>query len=110
MAGGQSVAAFANGLLQLRCDRANGYVILDRRVSVPGNASVTITTSATTRALPATGVNSPAPAIRIAMPARDPLLDAMAFSRGRFALATTGQPTLYVPSWPEVSRVIEDCR
>ena len=22
----------------------------------------------------------------------------------------TGLPTLYVPSWPEISRVIEDCR
>jgi hypothetical protein len=34
----------------------------------------------------------------------------MAFSRGRFAIETAGLPTLYVPSWPEVSRVVEDCR
>ena len=44
------------------------------------------------------------------MPARDPLLDAMAFSKGRFALEVAGLPTLYVPSYPEVTRVIEDCR
>ncbi len=42
--------------------------------------------------------------------ASDSLLDAMAISRGRFAVETGGEPTLYVPSWPEVTRVIEDCR
>jgi hypothetical protein len=44
------------------------------------------------------------------LPSRDPLLDAMAFSKGRFAIETPGLPTLYIPSWPEVTRVIEDCR
>jgi len=42
--------------------------------------------------------------------ARDPLLDAIAFSRGRFALEAAGLETLYLPAWPELSRVIEDCR
>ena len=41
---------------------------------------------------------------------RDPLLDAMAISKGRFAVETAGFATLYLPSWPEVTRVIEDCR
>ena len=40
---------------------------------------------------------------------RDPLLDAIALSKGRFAVEA-GRETLYVPAWPEVSRVIEDCR
>jgi hypothetical protein len=40
----------------------------------------------------------------------DPLLDAMALSKGRFAVETEGLPTLYLPSYAEVSRVIEDCR
>lgn len=44
------------------------------------------------------------------LPANDPILDAMAFSKGRFAIETAGQQTLYLPSWPEVTRVIEDCR
>ncbi len=43
-------------------------------------------------------------------PAGDPLLDAMALSKGRFAVETQGMPTLYLPSWAEVTRVIEDCR
>jgi hypothetical protein len=41
--------------------------------------------------------------------ARDPLLDAIAFSKGRFAIEAGGE-TLYVPAYPEISRVIEDCR
>ena len=42
--------------------------------------------------------------------ARDPLLDAMALTKGRFAVETPGFPTIYVPAWAEVTRVIEDCR
>lgn len=48
--------------------------------------------------------------IAVDLPARDPLLDAMAISKGRFAVEVAGEPTLYIPSWPEVTRVIEDCR
>ena len=44
------------------------------------------------------------------VPASDRLLDAMALSKGRFAVEVTGAPTLYLPSWAEVTRVIEDCR
>ena len=44
------------------------------------------------------------------VPARDPLLDAMALSKGRFAVDIAGGGTLYLPSWAEVTRVIEDCR
>lgn len=40
----------------------------------------------------------------------DPLLDAMALSKGRFAVEVEGLPTLYLPSHAEVSRVVEDCR
>ncbi len=42
--------------------------------------------------------------------ADDPILDAIAFSKGRFAIETAGRETLYLPAYPEVSRVIEDCR
>ena len=40
----------------------------------------------------------------------DPVLDAMVFSRGRFAVEAPGTPLLVVPAWPEPARVIEDCR
>ncbi|MFC3100812.1 hypothetical protein [Altererythrobacter lauratis] len=42
--------------------------------------------------------------------ARDAILDAMAFSRGRFALEVQGGRALYLPSYPEITRVLEDCR
>ena len=41
---------------------------------------------------------------------RDPLLDAMAITKGRFAIEVEGFEPLYLPAWTEVSRVIEDCR
>ncbi|MFD1610703.1 hypothetical protein ACFSCW_02685 [Sphingomonas tabacisoli] len=45
----------------------------------------------------------------IVFAARDPMLDRIAYSRGRFMLQASAQE-LIVPSWPEISRVIEDCR
>lgn len=42
--------------------------------------------------------------------ATDPLLDAIAFSRGHFAVGLSGSAPLYPPSYPEITRVIEDCR
>jgi hypothetical protein len=44
------------------------------------------------------------------LPVSDPLLDQMAFSRGRFLVTIEGGPSLVVPAWPEVGHVIEDCR
>ena len=44
------------------------------------------------------------------LPAKDPLFDAIALTRGRFVLAARGQEPLYLPAWAEVTRVIEDCR
>ena len=71
---------------------------------------MTIQTSTLSRTLSAQAEPGPPPVIALTLAARDGLLDAMAFSRGRFAVETAGLPTLYVPSWTEVSRVIEDCR
>jgi hypothetical protein len=106
-AGGRSSAVFANGLLQLRCERERGVVVLARRGNADGPVPMTVLTSAMTRTVNAAGS---AQEIAIALPVRDPLLDAMAFSRGHFALEVAGVATIYPPSWPEVSRVIEDCR
>lgn len=40
----------------------------------------------------------------------DPVLDAIAFSRGRFAVVAAPAPILIMPSWAEPARAIEDCR
>ena len=53
---------------------------------------------------PATGVVS----VRLA--ASDAMLDAIVFSRARFAVTLTGSPQLVLPNEPELTRVIEDCR
>lgn len=42
--------------------------------------------------------------------AGDQLLDAIAFSRGRFGLEVPGLPPLVLPAYPELTRVVEDCR
>jgi len=104
-AGGRSVARFADGLFSIRCEQGN--VVLARRGSGEGRTPVSISTSAMTRTLSGAGSASE---IAITLTAHDPLLDAMAFSRGHFAVEVAGLAPLYVPSWPEVSRVIEDCR
>lgn len=62
------------------------------------------------RGVAAVSIGGPLPTIVARIPARDPLLDAMAFSRGRFAVEVSALPTLYVPAYPEVTRAIEDCR
>lgn len=106
----RSVARFAGGALVLSCDPNARTVTLFRQGSAQGPVPVTIMASDIARQLTGAPVSGPPPAISVTFPAADSFLDAMAFSRGRFAVETAGLPTLYVPSWPEVSRVIEDCR
>lgn len=83
--------------LSLRCDRATRTVTIIRPGVAPGVLQVA--TSSTTRNLPVGG----------RLLANDLLLDAIAFSRGRF-LVSGGGVTLAIPSWPEAARSIEDCR
>lgn len=55
-----------------------------------------------------TGPNDGPPVLTLA--ARDPLLDAIAFSRGRFVVEAEGRARLILPADPAISRVVEDCR
>ena len=110
MEAGRSIARFAAGQLVLACDRAQRVVTLSRPATAPGPVIVTVQTSNLLRALTATPREGANPTVAVDIAASDPLLDAMAFSRGRFVVETAGLPTLVVPSWTEVSRVVEDCR
>jgi len=107
---GQSVARFAGNLLVLRCDRAGAAVRIEQASSAERAVPMTVQTETTRRTLSAAPSSSAPGTVSVSLAARDPLLDAMAFSRGRFAVFTAQEPALYVPSWPEVSRVVEDCR
>lgn len=97
-------------LAGLRCDRAAGRIALTRAGAAQGPLPLTITTSSFTRSFSANPEAGPTPQIGLALTARDAVLEAMAFSRGRFVIEVAGLPTLYLPAWPEIGRVIEDCR
>jgi len=95
----------------LRCDRANRLVSLGRVSGQQGQQPMQIRTETLTRLLTAAPRRGSMETLLAAdLPAADALLDAMAISKGRFAVEVPGETTLYLPSWPEVTRVIEDCR
>ena len=87
----------------------NRRIELVRHGPFTADALMTVRTEHASRNLTTTRTPDNA-AVRAVLAATDPLLDAMAFSKGRFAIETPGAPALYLPSWPEVTRVIEDCR
>lgn len=93
----------------LSCDQARQRIALARKSRASAPVVMSIRTETMDRTLTAKPRDDHA-LVLVALPASDPLFDAMAFSRGRFAVETEGEPTLYLPSWPEVTRVIEDCR
>lgn len=92
---GGPAAAFAGAALLLRCDPARREVALVRTGAA---GPLTVRTS------------YGAASVAAALPAADPRLDEIAFSRGRFTVEAEGLPTLVVPAWAEPARVIEDCR
>ena len=91
-------------VLVMRCDRAGQRVRLIWATAAAGPVTVLTTDGATPRAAGRSEAG-----LEVDFATRDPLLDQMAFSRGRFMLLAGGQAVI-VPAWPEVSRVIEDCR
>lgn len=96
-------------LLTLRCDLATRTVEIARYAAVAAQPLI-VRAEAMERSIGAALTAEASPRLVARVPARDPLLDAMAFSKGRFAVEVGGLPTLYVPPYPEVTRVIEDCR
>jgi hypothetical protein len=113
---GETLAAFfetGNDIeFVLRCDKATGMVRIGRFISSPDTANrlMRITTETSTRQLQARPVANAVLVAAAELDPRDPLLDAMALTKGRFAVEVEGERTLYLPAWAEVTRVIEDCR
>ena len=109
---GGSQASFSdasgNSQLWLQCTRAT------RRVSIAKRASsaapfINVWTSSMSRSVPS-AFNPATGRLTIELAAYDPLLDAIAGSRGRVGFTVPAQPPLVVPPWAEATRVIEDCR
>jgi hypothetical protein len=98
---GGSEARFGGRFL-IRCDRNMRRVTLRRiqPMTMPA-AAVVITTDLAVNAVPADGI----------LANTNRLLDAIAFSRGRFIVSGGGSASqLVVPSSPEAARTIDDCR
>jgi hypothetical protein len=111
-----SVALFgpngADASFIIRCDSGARRIYLSRAGSFLGGDS-SVMTIRTSTAMKSFGVknNGDTPAyVAVALPVNEPQLDAMAFSRGRFLVSVKGSGDLVIPSWPEIARVIEDCR
>ena len=97
---GGSEARFGSSF-SIRCDRIARRVTLRRVgpvVAAPASA-MTITTDLAVRTLAPGGLVANS----------DPVLDAIAFSRGRF-IVDGGGVRLVLPAAPEPARSIEDCR
>lgn len=107
-----SEAVFTNSSnypqLWVHCTRATRHVSIARAAAGPA-AAMNIWTSSATRTVPTT-FNPSTGRLTIDFTNYDPLLDAIATSRGRLGFAAGTGPAFVVPAWAEVARVIEDCR
>jgi hypothetical protein len=110
-----SIALFGqagrDALVTFRCDKARGRIYVSRaneNGSAASNLTIRSSTALKQYAAAATG-SSPA-YIAAEIAPTDNILDAMAYTRGRIALETSGQQSLAIPVWSELPRVIDDCR
>jgi hypothetical protein len=94
--------------LYLTCARASRQVLIARPASVAA-PFLQVWTSSASRNLPAS-FNPATRRLSATLPAQDPLLDAMAMSRGRIAVGVAGQAAIVTPAWGEITRVVEECR
>ena len=111
--GSEQLAIFGTGpgesVFIVRC--ASGVVALARASDSAASQTraMSVTTETVTRQLVANPIANRG-LVASGLRPDDPLLDAMAITKGRFAVEVEGERTLYLPAWAEVSRVIEDCR
>jgi hypothetical protein len=114
--GQRSAAAYgASGaipVLTLRCERPSRTISVERTLAaIPATAStITIRTSFGDAQWPAAVADPTRPLLSAQRTATDPLFDKLAYTRGRFMIEASSGGALILPAWPEVARVIEDCR
>ncbi len=80
------------------------------RAGTASVASLRIRTSSAMRDISAATTSGTPAYLAVKLPPRDSLLDAIAFTRGRFVVSTTATPDLVLRAAPEFARVVEDCR
>jgi hypothetical protein len=96
----------------VRCDRSKARIFLSRVGSLPEDQAGQMTVRASHGAQSYVVNNTGATPSYLAasLSTVDPILDAMAYSRGKFLVSVKGLADLVIPAWAEVARVIEDCR
>ncbi|MDE0878791.1 MAG: hypothetical protein OSB00_09030 [Sphingomonas bacterium] len=107
-----SIALFgpvgADALVTLRCDRSARRVYLSVRGT--NTQPMTVRTTSVSRVVPVQPTGGTPPYVAAAIAPTDTLMEAIGFSRGRFALIQAGAAPLVVPPYAEVERVTQDCR
>lgn len=113
-AGSATSATFTSpqgaALFAMTCHRERGAVTLTRAGRAAGPVPATLMTTFGMRQATFATLSPTDATLDLSLPARDPRLDELAFSRGRIGVEVNGLPTLYLPAWAEIGRVIEDCR
>lgn len=96
----------------IRCEKTTRLLGLARASDngFTGPRTMEIATETTRRTLTIEPLASEARLVAVELAPNDLLFDAMAITKGRFAVSVEGERTLYLPAWAEVTRVIEDCR
>ena len=111
-----SIALFGeagrDALIVVRCDVPRRRIFLSRAGEVWNADSVgmTIYTSSGRKTFTVRKTGGTPSYVAVELDSREPHLDAMAFSRGKFLVTLAGRPNLVVPNWAELGRVVEDCR
>jgi hypothetical protein len=107
-----SEAVFANSAgspqLWIHCTRASRRVTMFRPATTAA-PFLNVWTSSQVKNV-ASSYNPGTGRLTIDLANYDPLLDAIVSSRGRVGFTIGTQPSLVVPPWAEIARVIEDCR
>ena len=109
---GGSEASFVDGTgsarLIIACGKLTRLVTISRISAAPAS-SLSIWTSSLSRNLPSR-FDQASGRVIAQVGAADPLLDAIALSRGRIAVSMPGSAAYVLPVGAEIDHVVEDCR
>ena len=111
-----SIALFgqsgADARFAIRCDGQAKRIYLTHPGQFPAGESgkMTVRASTSMKTFDAANTGGSPALVGVTLDPREPQLDAIAFSRGTFLVSIKGTADLILPAWPEVARVVEDCR
>jgi hypothetical protein len=96
----------------IRCTVSTKRIYISRAGAFPpgDTGRMTLRASSALKSYSVTNATDAPPYVAAELDPRDPQLDAVSFSRGRFIVSVKGASDLVIPAWPEFARVVEDCR